>query len=185
METGIIFAAIVAALLLGAWWLGKRLERRRASKLVEKPATPEAPSAPALDVPVVKVATASPPVKSSRIPENALDLRQIPTVRTRVKGTAYYVRDSQRKNLGALHYYLVREPDNKHDTYAIKVLTPRGRHVGHVAAKRAASMSPLLDTIGAEAYIVAGAAATEHSVALWVDLPSIPELRKYVKANHG
>lgn len=185
METGIIFAAIVAALLLGAWWLGKHLERRRAPKRVEEPVTPE--ESPALPVvaPAVKVQTADPPVKNSRVPENALDLREIPTVRTRVKGTAYYVRDSQRKNLGALHYYLVREPDNKHDTYAIKVLTPRGRHVGHVAAKRAASMSPLLDIIGAEGYIVAGAAATEHSVALWVDLPSIPELRKYVKANHG
>lgn len=175
----VIAVLIVAAALLVVWLATQRLRSRPEPEPDAEPKTAAEPAPEPVAATEPVKATPAPP----RIPQAPYDLRTLPTVRTRIKGTSHYVRDSQRHNLGARYYFLVREPDNPHDRYAIKVLTPRGRHVGYVAAKRAAGMSPLLDQIGADGYTVDGAAATEHSIALWVDLPSIPELRKHVAAS--
>ncbi|QBR75336.1 hypothetical protein E3O41_02375 [Microbacterium sediminis] len=103
----------------------------------------------------------------------------------RVKGTAAYVPDRQRRQVGGSAYTLVREPNNAHDPNAVAVLGREGRKVGYVSAARAAILAPLLDQLGADGYRVAGADATEYSVKLWVDIPKVDAMRTFVKSMIG
>lgn len=154
----------------------KRITRGRRRE--DRGATPAPTAAPARKPAEKQVPTkhADPDVGT------VLDLRALESTRMRVKGTSYYVPDSQRHRAGSRTYRLVREPENPHDDMAIAVIAENGRKVGHVAASRAALMAPLLDELDADAYLVSGTAASAQSTALRVDLPRIPELRAYVKA---
>lgn len=135
----------------------------------------------------VATATRQPP-KPERAPRPAtkdeliIDLRDLESTRMRVKGTSHYIPDAQRRYAGSREYRLVREPDNSHDSEAVAVIATDGRKVGYVSANRGALMAPLLDQIPADGYLVTGVSASEHSTALRVDLPLIPELREFVKA---
>jgi hypothetical protein len=108
-----------------------------------------------------------------------VDLRHLEAVRTRVKGTAALIPDSERERVGGTVYVLRREPSNPHDSNAIVVLSD-GRKVGYVSAARAAMMAPLLDRIGDDV-LVAGMGAMTNSIRLWVDLPKADALRAFVK----
>lgn len=123
----------------------------------------------------------TPPKRTIPDSEKVLDLRGVESTRMRVKGTSYYIPDSGRRYAGSREYWLIREPDNPHDELAIAVVASDGRKVGYVSANRAALMSPILDQLPAEAYLVAGTSASEHSTALRVDLPRLPALRTFVK----
>ncbi|QWT25160.1 HIRAN domain-containing protein [Subtercola sp. PAMC28395] len=121
---------------------------------------------------------------SSTVEESKMtvgDLRNLECVRTRIKGSAYYVTDSERAVFGGTEYLLVREPDNQYDANAIGIYG-KGRKVGHVSAAKAGSMAELLDLAGADAYKVAGTSVSETSMTLWIDLPKLPALRIYVKS---
>lgn len=86
------------------------------------------------------------------------------------------------KYLGT-EYLLVREPDNPADRFAIAVYGNR-RRVGYVSAKRAALLAPLLDSVEADAFAVAGATTRAHADAAlraWVDLPRVPALRAHLR----
>ncbi|QJU54349.1 hypothetical protein HL652_12420 [Herbiconiux sp. SALV-R1] len=108
------------------------------------------------------------------------DLRGLPSIRTRVKGSANYVTDAQRIAASGTEYVLVREPTNEHDSSAI-VVYGRGVKLGYVSRAKAASMAPSLDLIGAAGYLVSGAAAAEGNIRLWVDLPRVPDLREFAR----
>lgn len=109
-----------------------------------------------------------------------VDLREIDSVRMRVKGVAHWITFDERARFGGQEYLLVREPDNAADASAVAVYG-KGRKVGFVSASRAASIAPLLDTLGADAYRVGGAGESEHSSVLWVDVPKLDGLRRFVR----
>jgi hypothetical protein len=106
------------------------------------------------------------------------DLRGLPSIRTRVKGSAHYVSNAQRIRASGTEYILVREPTNEHDSSAI-IVYGQGVKLGYVSSAKAASMAAALDKLKSPGFVVSGAAATEGSLRLWVDLPKIPELRKF------
>lgn len=97
----------------------------------------------------------------------------------RVKGTVNYVPDALREHVGGQVYVLRREPDNAHDVNAIAVLW-EGKKVGYVSAVKAQAMAPLLDQLGSRDFVVSGMGAYTSSTRLWVDVPKIPALRKFV-----
>lgn len=127
---------------------------------------------------------APPVVRRRRVePDNlrVLDLSALDSVRMRIKGSAYTVSDSERVRYGGPEYYLIREPDNEVDRTAVAVYGVRGHRVGYVAASRAASLSPLLERLDADAFKVSGAGSVGGSIVLWVDIPRVGELRRFVR----
>lgn len=109
-----------------------------------------------------------------------VDLRELPSSRFRIVGTAHWVSDAERSRYGGQTYELVREPDNEHDANAVAVYG-RGRKVGYLSAAKAAGLAAELDRIGVAAFIVSGDATSEQSHRLWVDLPRLPGLRAFRK----
>ncbi len=112
-----------------------------------------------------------------------LDLRALDSRRLRVVGSAYVCSDRDRKLYGGTEYLLVREPDNRADAHAVAVYG-KGRQLGYTSAAKGAAISPLLEKIGADAYLVGGSSVTDSSIRLWVDLPSVAALRAYA-AEHA
>lgn len=112
-----------------------------------------------------------------------VDLSGLDSVRTRIKGSGYWVTDAERRRFGGREYLLVCEPDNEADPHAVAVYG-KGRKVGHLSAARAASLTPLLDQLGGEAYRVTGTGVTANSTVLWVDVPKVDALRKFVRGQN-
>lgn len=110
-----------------------------------------------------------------------LDLRELPSIRLRIKGSSNWVTDEERGKFGGIEYLLVREPKNRHDENAIAV-HGKGRKVGYVSAAKAAVLAPLLDPLPFDAFKVGGTSVTENSIRLWVDIPKVVELRKFLKS---
>lgn len=110
-----------------------------------------------------------------------VDLAELPSLRTRIKGSAYWVTDAERRRHGGNEYLLVREPSNEHDPNAVAVYGC-GRKVGYLSTAKAAALAPPLDQLGADAYRVTGAGANAQSIRLWIDLPRTPALRDFVAA---
>ena len=89
------------------------------------------------------------PVKAETVEPmslTVLDLRELPSIRMRIKGSSNWVTDKERGNFGGTEYLLVREPKNRHDESAIAVYG-KGRKVGYVSAAKAAALAPLLDPL--------------------------------------
>lgn len=109
-----------------------------------------------------------------------LDLRELPSTRLRIKGSANWVTDLERGTFGGTEYLLVREPKNRFDKSAVAV-HGKGRKVGYVSAAKAAALAPILDPLPFDAFQVSGTSVIENSIRLWVDIPKIVELRQFVK----
>lgn len=105
-----------------------------------------------------------------------IDLTSLPSVRTRVKGSAYSVTDAERRKYGGTEYFLVREPENPTDPRAVAVYGS-GHRVGYLSQARAASTSPLLAELQGDAFQVSGTGTTANSIVLWVDVPTVGSLR--------
>jgi len=110
-----------------------------------------------------------------------MDLRSVEARRFRIVGSTYVCSDRDRKVYGGTQYLLVREPDNPIDGNAVAVYG-KGRQPGYTSTTKAGGLAPLLDKLGADTYLVGGAAASEASIKLWVDLPTLPALRAHVTA---
>jgi hypothetical protein len=110
-----------------------------------------------------------------------LDLRGVKATRTRIVGSAYWVTDVGRAKHGGDEYLLVREPGNKWDANAVAVYG-KGRKVGHLSEAKAAALSPIFDLLEFDGFKVAGESVSANSVRMWVDLPSVPALRSFVKS---
>ncbi len=110
-----------------------------------------------------------------------MDLSALDAVRMRIKGSAYAVSDAERRRQGGAEYLLIREPDNEVDPSAVAVYGMKGVRVGYVSTARAASLSPLLAQLDADAFKVSGAGATASSIVLWVDVPRVDALRRFVR----
>ncbi|MCF4121730.1 HIRAN domain-containing protein [Antribacter sp. KLBMP9083] len=110
-----------------------------------------------------------------------LDLTDLESTRTRIKGPARWLRDGERKEFGGREYLLIREPDNEADASAVAVFSTKGRKVGHLSASRAASLSPILDAVDAGAFRVTGTGTTPNSTQLWVDVPKMDPLRRRLR----
>jgi hypothetical protein len=110
-----------------------------------------------------------------------LDLRGLESVRMRIKGPAYWLRDPERKKFGGREYLLIREPDNETDGAAVAVYGIAGRKVGHISASRSASLAPVLDGMDADAFRVTGAGVTANSSQLWIDVPKMDALRRFAR----
>lgn len=123
----------------------------------------------------IKVATLS--TGSMRV----LDLRNVPSTRMRIKGSANWVTDDERAKYGGTEYLLVREPANEFDLNAVAVYG-KGRKVGYVSAVKAAALAPILDPLPFDAFLLGGTSVVENSIRLWVDVPKLPELRKFTKS---
>ncbi|MGK0715009.1 HIRAN domain-containing protein [Leucobacter sp. W1153] len=108
----------------------------------------------------------------------AVDLRDLEAKRVRVVGTSFALRDGEQ--VKAREWMLVREPENPHDLNAIAVKRVSGKRVGYVSAKQAELYAPLLDVIGSKFLVGGEGNFGSTSSRLWVDLPRIPGLRKYV-----
>lgn len=123
-------------------------------------------------------------VKKVMIDEAALsvlDLRELPSSRFRIVGSAYWVTDSGRYKHGGNDYLLVREPKNKWDANAVAVYG-KARKVGYLTEAKAAALTPILDELTFDAYKVGGAPPAANSIRMWVDLPAIPKLRTFAKS---
>jgi hypothetical protein len=83
---------------------------------------------------------------------------------------------------GDTEYTLLREPENEWDVHAIAVYG-KGRKVGHLSEAKAAALAPIFDTLDFDAFRVSGASVSSNSLRLWVDLPSLPALRAFVKTS--
>ncbi|MFD2024079.1 HIRAN domain-containing protein [Promicromonospora aerolata] len=112
-----------------------------------------------------------------------LDLTGLESVRMRIKGPAYWLRDPERKKFGGREYLLIREPDNETDGAAVAVYGVAGRKVGHISASRSASLAPVLDGMNADAFRVTGAGVTANSSQLWVDVPKMDALRRFARTH--
>ncbi|MEV4988451.1 HIRAN domain-containing protein [Pseudarthrobacter sp. LMD1-1-1.1] len=110
-----------------------------------------------------------------------LDLRELPSSRFRIVGSAYWVTDAGRYKHSGTEYLLVREPKNKWDVNAVAVYG-MGRKIGHLTEAKAASLAPIFDELGFGAYRVGGAAPAPNSIRMWVDLPTMPKLRAFAKS---
>lgn len=110
-----------------------------------------------------------------------LDLSAVaPTKRTRIVGSFGWVTDEERRIYGGSSYLLVREPSNEFDARAIAVYG-KGRKVGHLSRAQAAAFSQILDPLPFSAFKVRGASVSSDSMRMWVDLPTLPSLRAFVK----
>lgn len=109
-----------------------------------------------------------------------IDLRELPSSRFRIVGTAYWLRDDERARYGGQEYELVREPENEHDENAVAVYG-RGRKVGHLSAAKAAALASDLDRLGPASFVVSGDTVSEASMKMWVDIPRVPGLRAFQK----
>ena len=183
----IVLFAFVAFVLWGA---GRLLFPR--SDALQRTTTPSTPlSRPAAVRPIPRPVAASSSSKTSTRasapapveldPAHVADLRDLPSTRYRVKGSAFVVSDANRERFGGTEYQLRREPKNRHDGNAIAIYG-QGHKVGYISAAKAASIAPLLDELPEVAFTVSGAGVLGNSIRLWVDVPSIPSLRQYVKA---
>lgn len=122
--------------------------------------------------------TAGPQRRSIRVSTlEIVDLTSLPSVRMRVKGSAYSVTDAERRRFGGTEYLLVREPENVADPQAVAVYG-RGHRVGYLSQARAASSSSLLAELTGDAFKVSGTGTTSSSIVLWVDVPTVGALRK-------
>lgn len=111
---------------------------------------------------------------------SVLDLRELPSSRFRIVGSAYWVTDTGRYKHGGSDYLRVREPKNKWDPNAVAVYG-KGRKVGHLTEAKAAALAPIFDELRFGAYRVGGTAPAPNSIRMWVDLPAIPKLRAFAK----
>lgn len=109
-----------------------------------------------------------------------MDLAPLDSVRVRVKGSAFSVTSREREKFSGTEYLLVPEPDNAADIHAIAVYG-KGRRVGYAPATRAASLTPLLAQLEADAFRVTGTGTGEQGSRLWVDLPKAEALRAFLK----
>jgi hypothetical protein len=109
------------------------------------------------------------------------DLREVASTRTRIKGVSFYVSDEERSEFGGQAYLLIREPENDDDGNAVAVYG-KGRKLGYISSAKSASFAPLLDTHGADAFLIGGENVTEASNQLWIDLPNVVALRKFTRA---
>ncbi|WIE83465.1 HIRAN domain-containing protein [Curtobacterium sp. MCPF17_021] len=107
-----------------------------------------------------------------------IDLRELPSSRFRIVGTAYWLRDDERARYGGQEYELVREPENEHDENAVAVYG-RGRKVGHLSAAKAAALASDLDRLGPASFVVSGDTVSQASIKMWVDIPRVPALRTF------
>lgn len=114
-----------------------------------------------------------------------LDLRSVESVRMRVKGVGHYIDDDERLTIGGPQNLLVREPDNPHDSNAVRVTTLEGRMIGHVSAARAKIIAPMLDELGPYGFIVGGKSASAEENSFAVDIPRAEALRRFVKLRQG
>lgn len=109
-----------------------------------------------------------------------IDLRELESKRTRIKGSGYCLSDTERRSHGGRAYLLVAEPDNAVDAKAVAVYSTKGLRVGYLSASAAARYGPMLQQLGADAFKVAGAGTTSSSIMMWVDLPLAAQLRRFV-----
>jgi hypothetical protein len=171
---------VILIIVAFAFWGAYRLYKRAA----ETNAHPNNSGSPRPDVGQDgdgRLSSAPEPAVSRDIdPSQIADLRDLPSIRTRVKGSAFVVSDANRERFGGTEYELRREPTNPHDSHAVAVYG-QGRKVGYISAAKAASVAPLLDALPEVAFVVGGAGVESNSIRLWVDVPSIPALRQYVK----
>jgi len=98
------------------------------------------------------------------------ETKEAPKTRTfeiTVKGMTYYVTISTMRNMAKkcpMHVIFEREPNNRYDPNAIKVILDaepwRGFHIGHVARQTAVVLAPQMD---------AGEFHPEETWLMWVN----------------
>lgn len=110
-----------------------------------------------------------------------LDLRHLDATPLKLRGVSHYVSEAGRSKHGNSELVLKREPSNPHDSFAVAVYGS-GRKLGHVSASRAALLTPLLDQLAFDGYIVAGIVeqVPGRTTQLHVMLPRVPLLRAYL-----
>lgn len=127
---------------------------------------------------------AEPDVQVVRLPLGELDVLDLsgvaPTKRTRIVGSFGWVTEEDRRIYGGSSYLLVREPHNQFDPQAVAVYG-KGRKVGYLSSAKAAAFSQILDPLSFDAFKVGGASVSSDSIRMWVDLPTLPSLRAFVK----
>jgi hypothetical protein len=112
---------------------------------------------------------------------SVLDLRELPSNRFRIVGSAYWVTDTGRYKHGGNEYSLVREPKNRWDANAVAVYG-KGRKVGYLTKAKAAALAPIFDALPYDAFRVGGTPPSGNSITMWVDIPALPKLRKFTSA---
>lgn len=143
----------------------------------------EAADAPDPAVPVVAtIPQAAAPVREARPRRNYVEFDKVahfpdlPTKTARCVGMGHYLSDAQRQRLNPGFVIAIPEPTNKHDPNAIVITDPAGRKLGYLSAGQAKSYAPLIQAVGALQLD-----CRRDGSKLWLDLPNLPALRKYVR----
>jgi hypothetical protein len=169
---------------------------RPAFESAEQPHTERVPVSPCVgsfDEWVETISAKFAPVTRSRGVKKALvyvdelaiiDLRSLPSKRTRIVGSANWVTDAERGQYGGTEYLFVREPSNQYDPSAVAVVA-HGRKVGYLSAAKASTFANIFDPFPTryDGYLVSGISVIENSIRLWVDVPSVPSMRAFVAVN--
>ncbi|GLI28480.1 hypothetical protein ARHIZOSPH14_27220 [Agromyces rhizosphaerae] len=113
-------------------------------------------------------------------PEHVVDLRYLPTMRLRITAIERHVPHDEVDAHTADSYLLVRERDPAHHPHLVAVYGRR-RRIGHLTESKSRGLLPLLDALGADAYLVAGTEAPDAGGRLWVHAPKVPALRAFAR----
>ncbi|WP_353810300.1 hypothetical protein [Agromyces sp. SYSU T00194] len=113
-------------------------------------------------------------------PEHVVDLRDLPAARLRITGIERHVPHDEVDAHIADSYLLVRERDPAHHPHLVGVYGRR-RRIGHLTESKSRGLLPLLDALGADAYLVSGTELPDGGGRLWVHAPKVPALREFTR----
>ncbi|BDZ63343.1 hypothetical protein [Agromyces mangrovi Wang et al. 2018] len=111
-------------------------------------------------------------------PEHVVDLRDLPAARLRISSVERHVPHDEVDAHTADSYLLVRERDPLHHPHLVAVYGRR-RRIGHLTESKSRGLLPLLEELGADAYLVSGTETPDAGGRLWVHAPRVPALRAF------
>lgn len=100
----------------------------------------------------------------------------LPTTTVRCVGQGYYLSQRERDSLVMHHAFLVRDRRNPVDPLAVAVIRDDMRKVGYISAAKAKQFAPLLEHLDS-----LQVDCTVDGSRLWLQLPSVPSLRREIK----
>lgn len=110
------------------------------------------------------------------------DLRHLPSRRVALERTHYVVNDPERHHRRHRMYVIRHETDRRSRRPARVAVFSNGRDVGYLPPRVAATVAPLLDTLGGAA-VVNGAGPATDSIRLRVDLPTDAALADFTDSH--
>ncbi len=114
-------------------------------------------------------------------PEQVVDLRPLGGAAWKVVGTGNWLSDRERDSLRPGWFVLRCEPENPHDANAVAVYLDC-RKIGYISAAKASAYNPILSSISADGFEVAGDISGPNAQVV---LPQPSRLGEYAERAKG